>query len=222
MPRTFADPRRRRPEPDRLRTGAQLGVIRTQELLAARQIDGAEAVFTRAIDFGFTARREPWRNGATPILGDVVWVIRRYRPDVIFLWLSAAPRAMPRPAPDFRHPRQGGVRRRCRPHEIPEQLKCTFRSGKRSVCSGCPVWGALTGAAGQGGGPVDVEGGRQRSGSAYRQSGRWPEITNGPRSIPAPSPHPGLLLRRTGRAEPQHAPQPRAPGHAASRRGPRR
>src|ERR1035437_8749066 len=34
--------------------GAQLGIIRTQELLAARQIDGAEQFFTRAIDFGFT------------------------------------------------------------------------------------------------------------------------------------------------------------------------
>src|SRR6266699_3420378 len=34
--------------------GAQLGVIRTQELLAARKIDGAEQFFTRAIDFGFT------------------------------------------------------------------------------------------------------------------------------------------------------------------------
>src|ERR1051326_7164031 len=34
--------------------GAQLGLIRTQELLAARQIDGAEQFFTRAIDFGFT------------------------------------------------------------------------------------------------------------------------------------------------------------------------
>src|SRR5437764_8625029 len=34
--------------------GAQLGLIRTQELLAARQIDGAEQFFTRAIDFGFS------------------------------------------------------------------------------------------------------------------------------------------------------------------------
>src|ERR1700749_2366580 len=34
--------------------GAQLGLIRTQELLAARQIDGAEQFLTRAIDFGFT------------------------------------------------------------------------------------------------------------------------------------------------------------------------
>src|SRR2546423_634082 len=40
--------------------GAQLGVIRTQELLAARQIDGAEQFFTRAIDFGFT--RTPRRS----------------------------------------------------------------------------------------------------------------------------------------------------------------
>ncbi len=34
--------------------GAQLGIIRTQELLAARKIDGAHQFFTRAIDFGFT------------------------------------------------------------------------------------------------------------------------------------------------------------------------
>src|ERR1039458_1708900 len=38
--------------------GAQLGIIRTQELLAARQIDGAEQFFTRAIDFGFTRTAE--------------------------------------------------------------------------------------------------------------------------------------------------------------------
>src|SRR5258708_32984332 len=34
--------------------GDELGIIRTQELLAARRIDGAEQFFTRAIDFGFT------------------------------------------------------------------------------------------------------------------------------------------------------------------------
>ncbi len=66
--------------------GELLGVIRTQEMLAARRIDGAEQYFTRAIDFGFSKSAEEtfekWGHDA--ILADVVWVIRRYRPDVIF------------------------------------------------------------------------------------------------------------------------------------------
>jgi len=74
--------------------GAQLGLIRTQELLAARQIDGAEQFFTRAIDFGFT--RTPAETlqkwGHDRILSDVVWVIRRYRPDVIICGFSGTPR----------------------------------------------------------------------------------------------------------------------------------
>src|ERR1035437_1859685 len=74
--------------------GAQLGIIRTQELLAARQIDGAEQFFTRAIDFGFTRTAEETLQkwGHDRILSDVVWVIRRYRPDVILLGLSGTPR----------------------------------------------------------------------------------------------------------------------------------
>jgi LmbE family N-acetylglucosaminyl deacetylase len=70
--------------------GPVLGVIRTQELLAARKIDGAEQFFTRAIDFGFTKTAaetfEKW--GHERILSDVVWVIRRYRPDVVILVFS--------------------------------------------------------------------------------------------------------------------------------------
>jgi LmbE family N-acetylglucosaminyl deacetylase len=65
--------------------GEQLGLIRTQELLAARRIDGAEQFFTRAIDFGFSKSPEEalriW--GHDEVLSDVVWVIRRFRPDVI-------------------------------------------------------------------------------------------------------------------------------------------
>ena len=65
--------------------GELLGVVRTQELLAARRIDGAEQFFTRAIDFGFTKSPEEtfrfWDHDA--VLADVVWVIRRFRPDVI-------------------------------------------------------------------------------------------------------------------------------------------
>ncbi|MDD5562825.1 MAG: PIG-L family deacetylase [Thermoanaerobaculaceae bacterium] len=65
--------------------GDLLGVVRTEELLAARQIDGAEQFFTRAIDFGFSKNPEEtlrfWGHDA--VLSDVVWVIRSFRPDVI-------------------------------------------------------------------------------------------------------------------------------------------
>jgi LmbE family N-acetylglucosaminyl deacetylase len=74
--------------------GAKLGLIRTNELLDARQIDGAEQFFTRAIDFGFskTAEETLRKWGHDRILGDVVWVIRNYRPDVIVLVFSGTPR----------------------------------------------------------------------------------------------------------------------------------
>jgi LmbE family N-acetylglucosaminyl deacetylase len=62
-----------------------LGLIRTQELLAARRIDGGEQFFTRAFDFGFSKSPEEalekW--GRDRLLSDFVRVIRRFRPDVI-------------------------------------------------------------------------------------------------------------------------------------------
>lgn len=62
-----------------------LGVLRTQELLSARRIDGAEQFFTRAIDFGYSKTAQEtlaiWDRDA--VLADVVWVIRRFQPDVI-------------------------------------------------------------------------------------------------------------------------------------------
>jgi LmbE family N-acetylglucosaminyl deacetylase len=65
--------------------GVSLGLIRTQELLAARRIDGAEQFFTRAFDFGFSKSTEEalriWNK--EKILADVVFVIRRFKPDVI-------------------------------------------------------------------------------------------------------------------------------------------
>lgn len=67
--------------------GDQLGVIRTQELLAARSIDYAGQFFTRAIDFGFSKSPEEslriW--GKDEVLSDVVWIFRKFRPDVIML-----------------------------------------------------------------------------------------------------------------------------------------
>ncbi|PKD16153.1 LmbE family protein [Salegentibacter salinarum] len=63
----------------------QLGLIRTQELLAARRIDGGEQFFTRANDFGYSKTPEEtleiWDK--EKVLSDVVWVIRNFKPDVI-------------------------------------------------------------------------------------------------------------------------------------------
>ncbi|HEX5220938.1 MAG TPA: PIG-L family deacetylase [Verrucomicrobiae bacterium] len=63
----------------------KLGVARTQELLAARQLDGGRQFFTRAIDFGYSKNPEEtlrfWNR--EQVLGDIVRVIRRFQPDVI-------------------------------------------------------------------------------------------------------------------------------------------
>ena len=74
--------------------GDQLGIIRTQELLAARRVDGGEQFFTRAIDFGFTksARETMDKWGQEKILSDMVWVIRCFRPDVVVMTFSGTPR----------------------------------------------------------------------------------------------------------------------------------
>lgn len=62
-----------------------LGAIRTQELLAARRVDGGNQMFTRANDFGFSKNPDEtlkiWNKDA--ILSDVVWAIRKWQPDVI-------------------------------------------------------------------------------------------------------------------------------------------
>lgn len=62
-----------------------LGVIRTQELLAARKLDGGEQLFTRANDFGYSKHPNEtlkiWNE--KQVLSDVVWAIRTFKPDVI-------------------------------------------------------------------------------------------------------------------------------------------
>jgi len=62
-----------------------LGIIRTQELLAARRIDGGSQMFTRANDFGYSKHPDEtfriWNEEA--VMADVVWAIRKWRPDVI-------------------------------------------------------------------------------------------------------------------------------------------
>ena len=71
-----------------------LGLIRTGELLAARRLDGAVQFFTRAYDFGFSKTAQEslahWPRDA--ILGDVVRVMRAWRPDVVISVFSGTPR----------------------------------------------------------------------------------------------------------------------------------
>ena len=63
----------------------QLGVIRTQELLGARKIDGGEQFFSRANDFGYSKNPDEtlqiWDKNQ--VLSDVIWAIRKFQPDVI-------------------------------------------------------------------------------------------------------------------------------------------
>jgi LmbE family N-acetylglucosaminyl deacetylase len=74
--------------------GEALGAIRTQELLSARRIDGGHQFFTRAYDFGFSKNAEEtfahWPKDS--ILGDVIRVVRSFRPHVMVGFFSGTPR----------------------------------------------------------------------------------------------------------------------------------
>ena len=62
-----------------------LGVIRTQELIEARKVDGGEQFFSRANDFGYSKNPdetlEIWDK--KKVLADIIWTIRKFQPDVI-------------------------------------------------------------------------------------------------------------------------------------------
>src|SRR5918994_6276995 len=70
-----------------------LGVIRTEELLQARRLDGGEQFFTRAMDYGFSKSVEEagTKWGRREVLGDMVRIIRQYRPLVIAARFSGTP-----------------------------------------------------------------------------------------------------------------------------------
>jgi len=74
--------------------GPALGVLRTEELLAARTLDGARQYFTRAYDFGFSkSLADTWKFWpADSVLKDVVRTIRRFQPQVIVAVFSGTPR----------------------------------------------------------------------------------------------------------------------------------
>jgi len=63
----------------------ELGLIRTQELLAARRIDGGRQIFTRANDFGYSKTPDETFNiwDREKVLGDFVWAFRKFRPDIV-------------------------------------------------------------------------------------------------------------------------------------------
>jgi LmbE family N-acetylglucosaminyl deacetylase len=71
----------------------ELGVIRTQELLAARRLDGGRQFFTRAIDFGFSKDYRETLNiwDRQSVLSDMVRVIRAFQPDVMITRFSPQP-----------------------------------------------------------------------------------------------------------------------------------
>ena len=74
--------------------GVELGIIRSEELLAARQLDGAGQFFTRAYDFGYSKSADEtfrfWPRDS--LLEDVIAVIRKFRPQIIISIFSGTPR----------------------------------------------------------------------------------------------------------------------------------
>src|SRR5947209_5518238 len=160
--------------------GAQLGLIRTQELLAARQIDGAEQFFTRAIDFGFsrTAAETMQKWGHDRILSDVVWVIRRYRPDVIICGFSGTPRdghGQHQTSAILAHEAFGAA---ADPARFPEQLKYVQPWRTRRIVQAA----GFGGPGGRGArGPNQAGGGRGQAGRGPNQAGgRGPQAPQEP------------------------------------------
>jgi LmbE family N-acetylglucosaminyl deacetylase len=74
--------------------GADLGILRTEELLQSRRVDGGQQFFSRAIDFGYSksAKEALDKWGHDAVLGDIVWVIRSFRPDVVILQFTGTSR----------------------------------------------------------------------------------------------------------------------------------
>lgn len=73
--------------------GIELGQIRTQELLRARETDGGRQFFTRAMDFGYSKNPDETLQNwdKEKVLSDVVWVVRNFRPDIIITRFNTVP-----------------------------------------------------------------------------------------------------------------------------------
>jgi LmbE family N-acetylglucosaminyl deacetylase len=73
--------------------GIELGMIRTHELLKARETDGGRQFFSRALDFGFSKNPDETFNNwdKEKLLSDVIWIIRSYQPDIIINRFNTIP-----------------------------------------------------------------------------------------------------------------------------------
>ncbi|WP_194775594.1 PIG-L family deacetylase [Pararhodonellum marinum] len=73
--------------------GIELGMIRTQELLRARELDGGIQYFSRALDFGYSKNPPETLNNwdEEKLLSDVVWIIRKFQPDIIITRFNTIP-----------------------------------------------------------------------------------------------------------------------------------
>jgi LmbE family N-acetylglucosaminyl deacetylase len=115
--------------------GERLGFIRTHELLAARKIDHANQFFTRAVDFGFSKSASEtlkiWDR--EKILADVVWTIRKWKPDVVVTRFS------PEDDKTHGHHTSSAILAReaftaaADPKRFPEQLAVLFPEPEHSV-----------------------------------------------------------------------------------------
>ncbi len=98
-----------------------LGLIRTQELLAADRYMAVDQFFGTEVDFGFSKTKEEafakWTHER--VLYDAVRAVRLYRPLVIASVFIGEPIRRPRPAPGLRRDRAGGLQRRRRPQRLP-------------------------------------------------------------------------------------------------------
>ncbi|MDR7131879.1 LmbE family N-acetylglucosaminyl deacetylase [Algoriphagus sp. 4150] len=73
--------------------GIELGQIRTQELIRARETDGGIQFFTRAMDFGYSKNPDETLQNwdKEKVLSDVVWVVRKFKPDIIISRFNTVP-----------------------------------------------------------------------------------------------------------------------------------
>ena len=147
------EPRRRRPEHPRPRAGDALGVVRTEELLQARRLDGGEQLFTRVRDFGYTESLTEtvarW-GGEDLALGDMVRAIRLFRPLVIVSRFTGTPvdghgnhqLAGPSPRSRSRRPRTrrpfpSRSRRGCAPGPCASSTSASLRRRPRRPSPAC-------------------------------------------------------------------------------------
>lgn len=129
--------------------GDALGILRTQELLAARSIDGGEQFFTRAVDFGYSrSAEESFRKwNEEEVLADAVWVIRKFKPQIIITRFPPDERAG-----HGHHTASAmfaikAVEAACDPKRFPEQLKTLSTWKVQSVYWNTSTWWDKTVAA---------------------------------------------------------------------------